>query len=270
MSHRTLNIDMEEVISSIDSMGDDPFVHYLDVQTGRIVDVTNRESMYYLASDEEDPDEDAGREIEENPERYKAIPSIESRDDYDLMCRFADTIDEDDIRDKLAIALNGRGAFSRFRDVVFSYPDLKEQWFSLRRQALLDMALDWFEALEIEPKYELRQPERPQPAAAPKPTEPGLLDVLLLGLDSRGNQLVDNRIVRRIQAREPGQANRLFKKLARELCGFWGVEWRNRYTKGKRDFDMGRTHLTVRGNVVELSTDVDEDVLRAFDLRTGE
>ena len=77
MPHRTLKVDMEEVVNSIDSMGEDPFVHYLDVQTGLILHVTNRESMYYLASDEEDSDEEARREVEDNSERYKAIPSLE-------------------------------------------------------------------------------------------------------------------------------------------------------------------------------------------------
>jgi hypothetical protein len=53
-------------------------------------------------------------------------------------CEFARDVDEDDIRAQLDLALEGKGAFRRFREVVFRYPDLKKAWLEKRQQAFLE------------------------------------------------------------------------------------------------------------------------------------
>ncbi len=62
--------------------------------------------------DDEDDDEDLWLEVETQG----------SRSGYRDMERFVDTIDDPDRRDRLEIALQGRGAFRRFKDVLARWP----------------------------------------------------------------------------------------------------------------------------------------------------
>jgi hypothetical protein len=49
---------------------------------------------------------------------------------------FIEAVDDDDFADRLARAISGRGAFRRFKDVLFDRPDLITRWvaFSSDRQ----------------------------------------------------------------------------------------------------------------------------------------
>ena len=46
--------------------------------------------------------------------------------------------------------------------------------------------------------------------------------------------------------------------------------WRKRYVEGKREFEMERTHLRLLGEIVELSVDVDEQLVALFAEHTNE
>ena len=118
---------MHDIISAMTTPADYQSEAYLDLQTGEVVTVED-ESLSGVTED------DDARRTDEDPDRYAQIPRTESRDQLDLMCRFADTVDEDDIREMLALALRGKGAFGRFRDVVFRYPDLKSRWHAMQER----------------------------------------------------------------------------------------------------------------------------------------
>ena len=51
-----------------------------------------------------------------------------SRDGYRDMQDFADTLPDPEQRDRLGIALDGRGAFRRFRDVLARVPEDQSRW----------------------------------------------------------------------------------------------------------------------------------------------
>ena len=182
------------------------------------------------------------------------------------MCRFADSVDEDDIGELLAVALRGKGAFGRFRDVVWRYPDLQTRWFAMRRQALLDEALHWLGGLEIEPVYELRPLAAPSAAPALVRSAPqiGLLDMLLLGAPEGKTELLDGQVLRQLNTGSPAEARRIFKHLARELCEFHGIAWRKRFVENTSRYDVERAHLQVDGAMVLLWIDVSPVIWKAF------
>lgn len=60
---------------------------------------------------EQDPDD-------EDPDRWLAVWCEGSRDAYQDMEDFIDALDDDNLAERLAIAISGRGAFRRFRDVL--------------------------------------------------------------------------------------------------------------------------------------------------------
>lgn len=93
----------------------------------------------------------AAREIAEETGRYYAVPKIPSYEIYNLMEEFAETRSDDRLRNKLFRALNGRGAFRRFKDVLYDYPEERDRWFRMEEEYLEQQAREWLEELEIEP-----------------------------------------------------------------------------------------------------------------------
>src|SRR5215475_7565208 len=91
--------------------------------------------------------EDDDSEIELG--RYVEIPKQESRDGYEDMEDFAETVTNPHLRDLLAVALRGKGAFRRFKDVLLGYPAERERWFSYRADLLHWHIRQWLEQHEI-------------------------------------------------------------------------------------------------------------------------
>jgi hypothetical protein len=265
MTGRKLRVAMDDILFAMTMPADHESEAYLDLQTGEVVTIED-EGLSGISSEED------LRPIEEDPKRYASIPRIEGRDEFDLMCRFADTVDEQDIHEMLALALRGKGAFGRFRDVVFRYPDLTARWNAMQQEWEVGEARRWLESLGIEPQYQLRQvaePAAPQPTLAKQAPKQGprieLLDMLLLGAPDGKTELIDGRVRRQVSARERGAARQVFKNLARGICEYFGVAWRNRFIEGTDAFDLERAHLRVEGNTVVLEIDVPPAVWKAFE-----
>jgi len=255
---RNLAIDIDQVLLAMDTPGDLMFemTQYLDVETGRILLVS---SEY----EDEEVDQD---EVENNPQRYAVVPQFESRDDYDLMVEFAESIDEDDIREKLVIALDGKGAFARFRDVVHPHSDLRARWDAMISESQLERAVAWLHELGIEPEYEVREvrPTQSEPATTRKKNESptiGLLELVLLGGKT---ELSSGRVYRHVALPTPSDARRVFKTVARDICAFHGIGWRKRFIQGKNDFHQGSIHLEIQNSRVELSMEVSRELWAAF------
>jgi uncharacterized protein UPF0158 len=75
--------------------------------------------------------------------RYVQIPGIESSEAYQDMADFAETVADSRLRELLAVALDGRGAFRRFKDVLVGCPAERERWFEFRDQRLRERIKDW-------------------------------------------------------------------------------------------------------------------------------
>ena len=261
MPDRKLAVEMVEILDAMTRANEDPFEYWLDLTEGRVV----------VLGDELVDGVDYGpiaRAMEEEPDRYAEIPRFEAREEYGLMCRFAEQVDESDIREMLDLALRGKGAFGRFRDVVFRYPDLQAGWFALRQEALLEAVRVWFAELGIEPLFDLKPIERPPSDHAPRSAPPSsveLFDLLLLGAPDGKTELIDGRVLRQMSTKSPSQARSIFKALARGLCHYYGLEWRNRYIKGKSAFDLERAHLRIDGTRIELGIEVSVSTWQAFE-----
>jgi hypothetical protein len=255
---RQIRVQMGDILDAM-TAAEDPALYFLDLEKGTVMVVASDDA----AADGED--DEAFQLIDDNPNRYAEIPRVEGRDEYDWMADFADSVDEEDIRDRLAVALRGKGSFGRFRDVVFQYSDLKQQWLAFKQQRLADEAKEWLEGLEIEPVYELRPIEGPPPVEAkPAAVKLGLLDVLLLGAPDGKTERIDGRVLRQVNLRTPSAARGVFKTVARELCAFYGMAWRNRFVEGKNELSIERAHIAIVGNSVVVSIVVTDATWKAF------
>jgi hypothetical protein len=120
--------------------------YYLDIETGEII---------CISDDFMDPDEtkELDEKVEEGyGEHYITIPNAESYDGYADMEEFIETVTEANLKEKLCIAINGRGAFRRFKDVLNSYQNEREKWFKFKDAKINERVNEWLDDEGIEIK----------------------------------------------------------------------------------------------------------------------
>jgi len=117
-----------------------PEVHsYLHLPTGevlRVVDgIADPEMHSRIASDSE----------------YMRVEPVSSREQYRWMERFIPMVEEPDLRSRLSAAIDGKGAFRRFKDVLMAYGPERERWFAFRSERLRVFMEAWLSAHLLRP-----------------------------------------------------------------------------------------------------------------------
>jgi len=158
---RQLPIDLDELVDCMQQHLDESGF-YLDTQTGKI-DLVGEDLLSLVEGEEEGEEADAdvpdwekaalplARAIAADDPRYVALPEPDPHEDYRLMSRFAAGVEDPHARQRLEDALDGRGAFGRFRRVLGDYPELRDAWQARQDEATRERALEWLAELGIEP-----------------------------------------------------------------------------------------------------------------------
>jgi hypothetical protein len=133
---REVPVDWEALEDAFENNA--PEVHsYLHLTTGevlRVVDgVADPQMHVRIASDG----------------NYLRIDPVSSREQYRWMERFIPMVDDTDLRGKLAQAIDGKGAFRRFKDVLMSFGPERERWFTFRSERLRTFMEAWLSAHAI-------------------------------------------------------------------------------------------------------------------------
>jgi hypothetical protein len=81
---------------------------------------------------------------------YLRVDPVSSREQYRWMERFIATVEEGPLRTKLLAAIDGKGAFRRFKDVLMGFPVDRERWFTFRSERLRTCMEAWLEAQGVE------------------------------------------------------------------------------------------------------------------------
>ena len=117
-----------------------------------------------------------------NDSRYLRIDPVSSREQYRWMERFIATVEDEELRRRLNVAIDGKGAFRRFKDALMSHPVDRERWFAFRSERLRSCMESWLTAHGIEsverPNWHVPTAQEVQPiveaeAASEPPEEPG-------------------------------------------------------------------------------------------------
>ena len=82
--------------------------------------------------------------------QYLRVDPVSSREQYRWMERFIATVEDPELRHKLFRAIDGKGAFRRFKDVLMSYPVDRERWFVFRSERVQSCMESWLTAHGIE------------------------------------------------------------------------------------------------------------------------
>ena len=131
---RRVRADLDGVADLLEGSLDIGFGGVLDCETG---DAWPEGVLDDWAGDGDAPDPDA------DPDRYLFIPNVGSRDAWDDMRDFAVEVEDEPIREQLLDAIDGRGAFSRFKRVLERHDDLRASWFAYSAEARTGRARDW-------------------------------------------------------------------------------------------------------------------------------
>jgi Uncharacterised protein family (UPF0158) len=154
---RDVPVDWEALEDAFENNA--PEVHsYLHLTTGevlRVVDgVADPQMHVRIASDG----------------NYLRIDPVSSREQYRWMERFIPMIDDPTLRGKLAQAIDGKGAFRRFKDVLMSYGPERERWFTFRSERLRTFMEAWLSAHAIKaiPRPQWADGETPESEPMPE------------------------------------------------------------------------------------------------------
>jgi hypothetical protein len=135
---RPLPVDLEELSGILEG---DPLQEggYIDVETGEVWPHAAIE--YAQETGGEGPDED-----DLDSDRWLAVSNEGSREGYRDLEAFVGTVTDPDRADRLSIAISGRGAFRRFKDVLARWPDELERWYRLSNERERGRARAWLAA----------------------------------------------------------------------------------------------------------------------------
>ncbi|HEX7669484.1 MAG TPA: UPF0158 family protein [Polyangiaceae bacterium] len=135
---RDVPVDWEALEDAFENNA--PEVHsYLQLGTGevlRVVDGIADPEMHSRIST------DAG---------YLRVDPVSSREQYRWMERFIPMVEEGELRDKLTQAIDGKGAFRRFKDVLMAHAPERERWFAFRSERLRVFMEAWLGAHALRP-----------------------------------------------------------------------------------------------------------------------
>jgi len=160
---REVPVDWEALEDAFENNA--PEVHsYLHLTTGevlRVVDgVADPQMHVRIASDG----------------NYVRIDPVSSREQYRWMERFIPLVEETDLREKLTQAIDGKGAFRRFKDVLMAFGTERERWFTFRGERLRTFMEAWLTAHAIAPVARPAWPEVPPSAPAESEAAPESAD----------------------------------------------------------------------------------------------
>lgn len=153
---REVPVDWEALEDAFENNA--PEVHsYLHLMTGevlRVVDgIADPEMHARIASDA----------------TYMRIEPVSSREQYRWMERFIPMVEEPNLRDQLTSAIDGKGAFRRFKDVLMSYSAERERWFAFRSERLRVFMEAWLTAHGLAPIARVALPAEPVRSREPLP-----------------------------------------------------------------------------------------------------
>ncbi len=150
-------VALEEIAMAMEDQNNDIESHYyLDIETGEVEFYT---SETFNTWEENDPTEIDSlpdwqrdevvrvKEIQENEDRYVAIPRLESSVGFRFMEDFVNEVKGEKVADKLIRALRQNKPFRRFKDALEDV-DLLDRWFQFKNRKLRKEVADFLESID--------------------------------------------------------------------------------------------------------------------------
>ncbi|MFH1703776.1 MAG: UPF0158 family protein [Nitrospirota bacterium] len=175
---KKLKIDFDEIQKAMEDIIRDSFDYFLDLSTGEVITISEDLLGEVRERLSEGDFDDIGDDIEyiefaEEPDlpywiedevelaievllnegsRYVPIPERDSLEAYNIMTEFIETFGDPVLKEELSNALNGKGAFRKFKNVLLEYPKERKRWHTYNAKAMKNTITEWLESLGIKPE----------------------------------------------------------------------------------------------------------------------
>ena len=141
-SRQNVPIVWDDLLMALETHWSSGERYFLDCRTGQIemvsdfgMDGEEHEGLFDL--------------MDADPDRYVEVEPLDSREAYDHMVEFIETVPEKLLREEFEVAIQGKGAFRQFKDVLARHPAQRERWFRFKQQQMEQAALRWLDSAGI-------------------------------------------------------------------------------------------------------------------------
>lgn len=137
--------DISLIVETMKSRYGEDTYGYIDRETGEVLIGCSDYPLDIIPNEEDEEDENYEEVEAEFIRRYFPIPQEGSRDTYQDMIDFIETVEDERLQDLLGVAVQGRGAFGRFKDVLHrpEYELERNRWFMFSEKREYDRAVEW-------------------------------------------------------------------------------------------------------------------------------
>ena len=145
METEILQNDISLIIKTMKSRNGEGIYGYIDRETGEVLIGCQDAPLEIIPNEEDENYEEVESEFDR---RYLPIPQEGSRDNYQDMVDFIETVADERLRDLLEVAIQGRGAFGRFKDVLrrSEYESECNRWFVFSEKCEYRRVVKWLTA----------------------------------------------------------------------------------------------------------------------------
>jgi hypothetical protein len=147
--NKDVQVDLNEIVDAFEmlTMTGDFSRSYVNMHTGRIVTLFEDEDF----SDVEDED----LEGDWIPEHYASLPEKDELNEYEMMESFCCSITNGKIQEDLLGAIQGKGAFGRFKTAIHCH-NVEKKWYKFREECLKEIAIEFCESQGLTYHYSSR------------------------------------------------------------------------------------------------------------------
>ncbi len=149
-------VKLDDLVGEIEMQIDDTLT-FINITSGEVITLTREE--YRAAEDEKPLDkfpewqreniEKAIRIIEDEEEIYVDFTLKNDFNEYEIIEDFIGTLEDGDIREELFVAIQGRGAFRRFKDGIIEH-GVDKLWYEYKESKIKDFVIEWCKDNDIE------------------------------------------------------------------------------------------------------------------------
>ena len=152
LAGRAVPVDLEILCAELEGDTELSTGGYLDLQTGEVInDVLTDPAMV---------GDDAAIDIDEEPDRWLRIEPAGSRDGWHDMAAFVARLPDTSLAAQLQHAIEGKGAFRRFRDLIDA-EGLTTAWRTFSTDRQLARARAWLAAHDVRVTTHHQDPDGP-------------------------------------------------------------------------------------------------------------
>jgi Uncharacterised protein family (UPF0158) len=117
----------------------------IDRETGELELISEGTDIQY-------PDEEDDEAYDAFEQRYVNVPHMGSGDSYEDMKDFIETVEDENLQSLLYVAIKGKGAFGRFKDVIRRDEAERQRWFEFSGERELARVAEWLASKGLTPE----------------------------------------------------------------------------------------------------------------------